>query len=701
MPYWDRPTNQQAPQLESVSLIKNRYGGGGGQDAFYEIEPALVLDIILDKNHPFLKKPFTLNSDKWPAGVTGKPPTDKDPDYTWVGRVLVRLLYSQRMIEKEKLVWALPLEANPTEFPVLNEIVGVVCYLGQYFYTRQINTVNLPNVNADFNMELNVGGFRKEPNLPIQGNRELRVDDKDPFIPFEGPTSKLRPTGGTGYQGVLGRYFLFNQRIRSLKRREGDFILESRFGQSIRMGAYGESRDDDKGFNSDFSGYIDYKGSGQKYTVAGKQYEAGGGNPMILIRNRQRPLTEVGKETKVYDNLPAVKGTEEEKNVGGYLVEDVNNDGSSIHMTSGTTVSDFKTNCLKRLWGNGSEEQSGFNGTTQFKFPKLLGDQIVINSDRMIISSKRGETFHFSKKRYAVVTDDEYTVDSHNQMVFTTNNKTVFNSPAIYLGEYDQTNEPVLLGQTTVNWLYDLCQWLLIHTHWYKHTHPDAGKANPDKTQTTVQAASLQQLRDTLNTLMSRRVFVVGGGLAPGKNGAAGDVKNGAAPVVVSMPAGTGVPGGFTGANKKTSASEKQKQQDDVKASQTASTEANQAAGQAKTDAVAAQAAVNVAARAATSSGRDPVAVSAAKTASKAAKSAKTNADNAAKFAKESETASKEAETTDNDFIRIESKVSATDASNKAKASAALAATDRKTAENAAATAKASAAKQTQTSRRR
>ena len=54
----------------------------------------------------------------------------------------------------------MPLESNISEYPVLNEIVGVVFYLGQYYYTRKINTFNTPNANVNFNMELNYGGFR-------------------------------------------------------------------------------------------------------------------------------------------------------------------------------------------------------------------------------------------------------------------------------------------------------------------------------------------------------------------------------------------------------------------------------------------------------------------------------------------------------------------------------------------------------------
>jgi hypothetical protein len=90
------------------------------------------------------------------------------------------------------------------------------------------------------------------------------------------------------------------------------------------------------------------------------------------------------------------------------------------------------------------------------------------------------------------------------------------------LGEYDQTSEPVLLGQTSVNWLYELCNWLLEHTHWYNHTHPDAKMTtedSPDKTQTSVQVERLKILRDNLQALLSRRVFVTGGGYAHGSDG--------------------------------------------------------------------------------------------------------------------------------------------------------------------------------------
>jgi hypothetical protein len=699
MAYWEQPGNNSAPQIDSVAMSARSTGTSGDRAAFYEIEPGIVLDIILDKDHPYFKsQPFKVIADKWPEDVNRVAPNKNDPDYTWMGRALIRLVNSQRNVEKEDLIWAFPLESNVSEYPLLEEVVGVVFYLGQYYYTKKINRLNIPNTNADFSLELAYGGFKPSQNGPIAGNREIIINPNIPiYKKYEGPLSRLKYKGGKGYDGVLGRYFAFNPRIRALKRHEGDFILESRFGQSIRFGAYDNNRENDKGYNSSFNGYPDYRGNGEKYQINGTTFESGGGNPMILIRNRQRSIT---------NNKP------EEKNVGGYMDEDINNDGSSIHITSGATISGFKTTCLKKLFGTG-EEQSGFDGTTNFKYPMLMGDQIIINSSRLVLSSRDGETFHYSKKRYAVTTDSEYTVDAHDQVVITTNNKTVINSPAIYLGEYDQTNEPVLLGQTTVNWLHDLCQWMLTHTHWYKHTHPDAGQATPDKTQTTVQSAALIKLRDQLQMIMSRRVFVVGGGLAPGKNGVA--ITGGTPPVVVTTSTGDGVPGGFKGSSNKSNPSDKSQADVEIDIAQTSAIEAMLASNGTKPDLDAIAAATLIAqsyarkvapvnqrtfntlqsAQAALELKKKNAAIrNAAAAALQASRTAKSKSDSSAAHALKSQNAANDAAAATSNVDRTKAKIVAVDEANKAKADASSVTAQRKIAENSAVTAKTLSAQQ-------
>lgn len=473
---------------------------------FSQFEPGIVLDIILDDKHPLFENGsmgMIRIPENFPPNYKNQPAMDTDNDYFSIGTVLVRLCYSHQKVEKENLIWAVPMDNSLTTFPLLNEIVSVVKYLGVYYYTNKLNVKNICNTSADFRYEPTFG--KKSKNRSYSG-----VTLSGPESRFD---SKTELGESIGFRGVLGNYFWFNDKIRNLRRFEGDTILESRFGQSIRMGSYDTNRDNDRGF------YDNYKSN--------RSSASGGGNPMILIRNRQRPISQdnVQRQHSKLNEIPSKVDSEE--NVGGYLLEDVNNDGSSIHITSGLTTSNFRTTCFKSIFSKSSpEEQPKYSpvGSSPFIFPTLNGDQIVIHSDRLILASRFKETLHFSKKRYSIITDSEYTVDAHDQIVLTSNSKTVLNSPKIFLGQYDETSEPVLLGKTSIEWLRDLCNWIIEHVHEYKHSHSDAGQAEPDKTQLSKNLNSLISLRDNLGSLLSKRVFVVGGGYAPGADG--GNIKN-------------------------------------------------------------------------------------------------------------------------------------------------------------------------------
>lgn len=496
---------------------------------FYEIEEAVVLDVIHDETHPDIG---LLVASEWPDNHDDKIADVKDKNYTYIGRILFRMLNSQIGLPREKLSWAKPMySTGVVEIPLLNEIVLIHRYRNEWYYTRKLNLNGFINNNASFHIEKTEGN--------TSGNRLDDDSNSNFYKNVEGVISSTGPSSILTAQnrGVMGSYFKANNKIRSVKKFEGDTTIESRHGQSIRMSAYDNTRSNDIGDGR----YTDYRGCG---------------NPMILIRNRQRPLGNTRKDTQLHPLLPVIgKIKDVEKNAGGILQEDINNDGSSIHITSGKTISTWKTTVYKSIFSiTSSEEQSNFSppNATKFAFPELSGDQIVINSDRLILSSRFNETLHFSKKRYAVMTDDEYTVDSQGQIVLTTNDKTVINSPVIYLGQFAETNEPALLGQTTVDWLYDLCEWLKTHTHWYNHTHPRTGNATPNSTQIPMQIAQLQALQSSLNSLLSRRVFLTGGGYAPGQNGGkapnSDSIHDG---LVINTTTGAGVPGGFHGQNSR------------------------------------------------------------------------------------------------------------------------------------------------------
>ena len=468
---------------------------------FFELEEGIVLDVILDETHPAFAG-SDLDPDDWPVDANGKPAKSGQPNYSRIGMVKFRLIHSQERDDKKTLGWASPMEnTGVVEYPLMNETVVISKYFNNYYYSRKLNIKSLISANAGFGLERTYGG-----NLQ-------NLDEYNSNQPYKGPASALNG-GATNqasnpyYVGVLGNYFKFNPAIRALKHYEGDTLIESRFGSSIRFGSYDDNRGNDIGLG---------------------EYADSGGNPMLLIRNRQAPVKGTALQTALINK--------------GYVTESINNDGSSIHITSGKTISAFKPTIKKVMFQSGvNEEQPRFSpgGATSFTYPTLNGDQIVINSDRLIFSSKAAETFHYSKKRYAIVTDDEYTVDAQKQIVFTTNAWTVLNSPQIFLGVYGSKFEPALLGTTTVYWLYQLTTWMLLNVNSQiailqsvmVHFHIDSvkGPTTPPQPPALVimqtqlasllaSQTSLLDLQTQLDGLLSQRVFVSGGGGEPGADG--------------------------------------------------------------------------------------------------------------------------------------------------------------------------------------
>ena len=436
---------------------------------FYELEEAVVLDIILDDTHEEFKN-SELDVDDWPPNIDGSEPQVGDKNYGMIGRIKFRFLHSELGSEQETLNWATPIEnTGVVEYPLINETVIVSKYMDKYFYSRKLNTKQVLNTNAAFVTE-RVSGYVNKHTLP----------DSDSYA-----QSKLNFSGGDSYEGFLGKYFKFNHHIRTLVRYEGDTIIESRFGSSIRFGAYDGTRGNDVGF--------------------GGEYGDGAGNPMVLLRNRQAPVEgEAGFTAK------------------GTTAEDINKDGSSIHFTSGKTISAFSPITGMKM----------IRGLKEFKMPKLDGDQVIINSDRLVFSSKANEMLFYSKKHIGMTTDAELTLSSAEKLTITTLVSATINAPKIYLGDHGKEYEPALLGRTTVAWMHAMCEGMIANIDTQMAilktviAHQHMTKFGPTKPtfppniliewglQMAImvkQRVGLMALQAQLNSLMSSRVFVSGG----------------------------------------------------------------------------------------------------------------------------------------------------------------------------------------------
>ncbi len=469
----DRRAEQNTKQDDMLASKRFVIERKPDTNLFYELEEAVVLDVVLDETHPIFSSGI-LSVDTWPPNIDGSEPNPSDNDYSWIGRVRFRFLNSQVNEEKETLNWAFPMEnTGIVEYPLMNEIVIVGKYRDQYFYTRKLNVNSTINSNADFSAERTSGQVDKNIN-------EYSEDGA-----YTGPQSKINFSGGDDYTGILGNYFKFNPKIRGLKSYEGDTILQSRFGSSIRFGAYDNNRGNDNGLG---------------------EYSDNGGNPMILIRNRQSPI----KLPQGYTGK-------------GYTTEDINKDGSSVHITSGKTISNFSPTTTTGM----------VNVTKGIPFPKLDGDQIVINSDRLVFSSKANEMLFFSKKMIGLSTDQVLSLNSYGNTTITSNKGIMtLNAPKIYLNFNTEgpNDQPALLGRTTVLWMYSLCDWMLLNvntqiqmlTALISHFHmTKVGPTTPSLPPAMAMWAeqmqslyasqiSLTALRSQLSSLLSSRVFLGG-----------------------------------------------------------------------------------------------------------------------------------------------------------------------------------------------
>ena len=214
---------------------------------------------------------------------------EPNPDFTsWkdVGKIRYEIMYSNLSESKLKQVTepAFPIFSFIKQYPLLGEIVLIM-------------SGPSPNLNEDFNAKqlfyfppyalwngVNHNAF---PNMEEYGQYVSKASSRPEF---QGKTSTL------AFRLPLGRTFIENEKIKTLRPFEGDIILESRFGQSIRFGS-----------------------TVQGLKALNPWSEAGlTGDPITIIRNGQGQPTDT-------DPFAAT-------------IEDINKDDSSIYLTSSQKI---------------------------------------------------------------------------------------------------------------------------------------------------------------------------------------------------------------------------------------------------------------------------------------------------------------------------------------------------------------------------
>ena len=280
---------------------------------------------------------------------------------------------------------AKPLFPNQKYYPVLNEMVYIVGIpslgvnenptLVEFYYFQAVNVWNSNHHNA----------------LPDEIFTQQQPESQQQDYPTVG-LGAVRRVSDESTEINLGKTFFERANIKTLQPYEGDYILEGRWGNSIRFGstvadATPKNTWSDSGIN---------------------------GDPIVIIRNGQ------------YENNqdPWVP-----------IVEDINQDSGSVYLTSTQKI-------------NLTPASSTYNSysTKPKAINEYIEPQIIINSNRLVFNTNKDHLLLSSIKSVGLNAVESVNIDTP---------KTIIQSNEVYLGGKDAT-EPVLKGDETIDILVNL-----------------------------------------------------------------------------------------------------------------------------------------------------------------------------------------------------------------------------------------------------
>ena len=285
----------------------------------------IVYDVVLDESHPLI--------------------SNDENNINLVGAVQFRLSRDTSAPDKS-LPIAFPFDGSAKDLPLKNEAVEIYEISGIYYYKRISNLLSL-NTSADPTTISTIFKPTKE------GGDKSTDYRKSQFTGISRSSSQ----NSVDYDG-FGDYYESDISIHRLKLYEGDRLIETRFGQSIRFSGYNNS---------------------QRQS-----------SPTIIIRNGENQLSKKREFSQTTE-------------------EDVNRDGSIIAMTSNQYQLGFVPGTIADGGGTDFETKP-----KSFKnYPtRLIGDQLLLNSGRIIISAKQSELIFYSKKNYGFISDGGLSIDN-------------------------------------------------------------------------------------------------------------------------------------------------------------------------------------------------------------------------------------------------------------------------------------------------
>ena len=287
-----------------------------------------------------------------------------------------------------------------------------------------------------------------------------------------GSFKSLALSGGSSLAGLTG-----DKPAKRLKLYEGDTVIQSRYGQSIRMSS-----------------------------------GAGSGSPILIIRNGE------AKKGLLGGIVSGILG-------GGETEEDINKDGSTISISAGNYTSPFSPGTPLPIVGTSNFKMNPLktiadklllkdNSYAFEKYPSTLdGNQIIISSDRLVFSSRINEIIFWAKSHYGVITDGIFSVDTEKGFNINSRGNIDIQAPnrdiTLYVGRAGKVNlgnidvQPAVKGETLKNILLEIITEM---------ENLKAGglltPAGPVSGMNPAMSAKLDEIKKKLDSILSTKVGI-------------------------------------------------------------------------------------------------------------------------------------------------------------------------------------------------
>ena len=446
----------------------------GSSEEFFQVEPAEVVDIILNDSH-----------DLYDSEI-------EDPSEQ-IGMIKVRRVFSdQDVADLTRLPFAVPLDTHIKHYPIKHEIVLVTNYINKgavessesevLYYSNRINMWGSVHHNAL--------PFVSVPNPNTDDSLDKALIEKYKDVGFGNPNK-------TGDEDGLefGDTFKEQAKIRPLQPYEGDITFEGRFGQSIRFGSAVK---------------------GEPANVWSDPSTDDPAEPILIIRNGQDQDLEDG---------------------GEHVIETPDLEASTIWMTRGQTVPlTFGSTKYDALSFEAGTNTVGEDLTAPTTDDLIDGEderqgQILLTSNRLVLNSREAGTYIFGGGGIGLTTETDLTLDAGSELLVDTpsvylnaTEKFELECPLIYLGVEQDSAEggaptvgstaghPLVMGDVDDSWKARFCDIVdAMLTTLQSEIHPTpCGPSGPpvQAPQYGSQQSDLAALKADIPTQYSQTVYV-------------------------------------------------------------------------------------------------------------------------------------------------------------------------------------------------